>query len=53
MGNKKLLEAILRELINVHYHLDRLEVFFKMAYNIKEDEKTGAWIEQKKKRKEK
>lgn len=41
----KLLEAILQELKDMHFHIDRLDVFYKMAHNIKEDGKTGAWIE--------
>lgn len=44
----KLLEVVLRELQNIHYHLDRQEIFYKMVHNIKEDEKSGAWIEDKK-----
>lgn len=51
MGQKKLLEAILQELTNCHYHLDRLEVFYKMVHNIKENGKTGAWIEERKSKK--
>ena len=47
----KLLEAILEELksmhYDIHYHLDRMEVFYKMVHNIREDGKTGAWIEEK------
>lgn len=41
----KLLEAILQELKNIHFHIDRMEVFYKMTHNIKENGKTGAWIE--------
>ena len=37
-------ESMLRELLNIHYHLDRLETFFALAYHIKEDSK-GVWIE--------
>lgn len=44
MRQKRLLEAILQELTNIHYHLERVEVFTMMAHNIKEDDK-GAWIE--------
>lgn len=40
----KVLEAILEELKNIHFHINRLDAFYKMAHNIKED-KTGAWIE--------
>ena len=47
MRQKQLLESILEELKNIHYHLERLEVFTMMAYNIKEDDK-GVWIEDKK-----
>jgi len=45
MKTKKPLEQILLELQNIHYHLDRQEIFYKMVHNIKEDGKTGAWIE--------
>ena len=45
MRKKKLLEKILTELRNMHYHMDRLEVFYKLVHGIKEDGKTGAWIE--------
>lgn len=45
MFKKKLLEQILLELQNIHYHQDRMEIFYKMVNRIKEDEKTGAWIE--------
>lgn len=41
----KLLEAVLGELKNIHSHLDRLNVFYKMVNKIREDQKTGAWIE--------
>ncbi len=47
MRVKKLLEQILLELQNIHYHCDRQEVFYKMVNGIKEDEKSGAWIENK------
>ncbi|MBA7556363.1 hypothetical protein ES705_49068 [subsurface metagenome] len=33
-----LLENILMELRNIHYHLDRLESFYMVVNNIKEDE---------------
>lgn len=49
MTKKKLLVLILKELSNIHFHLDRLDTFYKMVHNIKEDEKTGAWIEGKEK----
>ena len=49
MKTKKLLEQMLIELQNIHYHLDRMEVFYKMVNGIKEDEKNGAWIEKKEK----
>jgi len=45
MKRKRLLEQILLELQNIHYHLDRMEVFYKMANGIKEDGKSGAWVE--------
>jgi len=45
MNKKELLQCILRELGNVHYHLDRLEAFYMMVNNIKEDGKTGAWVD--------
>lgn len=53
MRQKRLLEAILEELTNIHYHLERVEVFTMLAHNIKEDDK-GAWIEEfpKKKKEE-
>lgn len=44
-----LLENILLELRRIHYHLDRMEAFYKMVNNIKEDSKSGAWIEEGKK----
>ena len=47
MKTKKLLEQILLELQNIHYHLNRGEVFMKMVHNIKEG-KDGAWIEESK-----
>lgn len=49
MRKKKLLEAILTELQNIHFHLDRLDAFYKMVHGIKEDGKTGAWIEDRNK----
>jgi|GEM_PF-6643428 len=50
MGKKQLqlFEGILRELLNIHYHMDRLEAFYMMVHNIKEDGKTGAWIDHNK-----
>ncbi len=48
MKNKKLLEQILLELQRIHFHADRMEVFYKMVHNIKEDEKNGAWVEDQK-----
>lgn len=33
-----LLENIVMELRNIHYHLDRLEAFYMMVNKIKEDE---------------
>lgn len=50
MGKKQLqlMEKQLQELQNIHFHMDRLDTFFRMAYNIKEDGKTGAWIEDSK-----
>lgn len=47
MSVKKLLEDILKELRGIHYHQDRMEVFYKMVNRIREDEKTGVWIEEK------
>ncbi len=47
MQQEQLLEAILEELKNIHYHAERIEVFIMMAHNIKEDDK-GAWIGDKK-----
>lgn len=41
----KVLEAILEELKNIHYHVERVEVFTMMAHNIKENKK-GVWIEE-------
>lgn len=37
-GRRILLENIIIELRGVHYHLDRMEIFYKMVNNIKEDE---------------
>ena len=45
MRQKRLLEQILIELRNLHYHIERLETFYQMVNNIKEDGKKGAWIE--------
>ncbi len=53
MRVKKLLEQILLELQNCHFHLDRMEVFYKMVNGIKEDEKNGAWLANDNKEKEK
>ncbi|GAG93060.1 unnamed protein product [marine sediment metagenome] len=36
-GNRMLLESILMELRNIHYHSDRLEAFYMMVNKIKED----------------
>ena len=47
MRQKQLLESILEELKNIHYHVERTEIFTMMAHNIKEDDK-GAWIGDKK-----
>jgi len=52
MRQKKLLEAILEELKNIHYHTERVEVFTMMAHNIKENDK-GVWVEDRKKEDEK
>lgn len=40
-GNRILLEEILIELKNIHYHLDRLDVFYMMVnkIEIKKEEK--------------
>lgn len=45
MRQKQLLELILEELKKIHYHSERVEAFTMLAHNIKEDGKTGAWIE--------
>lgn len=37
-GRRILLENILMELRGIHYHLDRMEIFYMMVNNIKEDE---------------
>ena len=47
MKKKQLLEQVLLELQNIHYHFDRMEVFYKMVNGIKEDEKSGAWLQNK------
>lgn len=47
MTRKKLLKEILLVLRDLHYHADRMEVFYKMVHNIRED-KSGAWIQDKK-----
>ena len=47
MRQKQVLEAILEELKNIHYHAERVEVFTMMAHNIKENDK-GVWVEDKK-----
>ena len=49
MRQKKLLESILEELKNIHYHMERVEVFTMMAHNIRENDK-GVWIEDKNKK---
>lgn len=38
LGRRILLENILMELRNIHYHLDRLESFYMVLNKIKEDE---------------
>lgn len=48
MYSDKVLEAILQELKDMHFHLDRFDIFYKMVNHIREDEKTGAWVEEKK-----
>lgn len=35
-----LLEYILMELRNLHYHFDKIETLYKMVNNIKEEEET-------------
>jgi len=52
MRQKQLLESILEELKNIHYHTERVEVFTMLAHNIKENDK-GVWIEDKKQEDEK
>ena len=47
MRKKQLLEKILEELKNIHYHIERQEIFYKMVNGIKEDEKNGAWLQDK------
>jgi len=37
-GNRILLGNILVELRNLHYHLDRMELFYMKVNNIKENE---------------
>lgn len=39
-GNRVLLESILMELRNIHYHFDRMESFYMTVNNIKEEKKT-------------
>ena len=55
MKTKKLLEALLEQIksmhYNIHYHLDRMEIFYKMVHGIKKDGKMGAWVEDKKAKK--
>lgn len=50
MRQKQVLEAILEELKNIHYHVERTEVFTMMAHNIKQNDK-GVWIEDVEKKK--
>lgn len=38
LGRRILLENIIMELRGIHYHLDRMEYFYMMVNNIKEDE---------------
>ena len=38
-GKRILLENIAVELKNLHYHFDRMEAFYMIANNIKEDDK--------------
>ncbi len=47
MRKTKLSEQILLELQNIHFHLDRMEIFYKKVNGIKEDEKNGVWIEKR------
>ena len=37
-GKRILLENIIMELRGIHYHLDRMEYFYMVVNNIKEDE---------------
>ncbi|MBA7569283.1 hypothetical protein ES708_11022 [subsurface metagenome] len=37
LGRRILLENIIMELRGIHYHLDRMEIFYMMANKIKED----------------
>lgn len=37
--NEKILKEILQELKNIHYHLDRLDVFYMMVNKIKIEKK--------------
>ena len=52
MRQKQILESILEELKNIHYHTERVEVFTMLAHNIKENDK-GVWVEERKEKKEK
>ena len=36
---EKILKEILQELKNIHYHLDRFDVFYRMINKIKVEEK--------------
>ena len=36
---EKILKEILQELKNIHYHLDRLEAFYRIVNKIKVEEK--------------
>lgn len=47
MRKKQMLKEVLLELRSIHYHLDRMEVFYMMANGIKEDGKNGAWVQEK------
>jgi len=41
---KQILEAIHQELTNIHYHLDRLELFYKIVNKINEH-KERVWVD--------
>lgn len=48
MADVKTMKKVLEELKAIHYHLERLEIFYRIVNRIKEDSQTGVWIESKK-----